>query len=447
LLDQEGEQADQKRVRCLGALKLLDIQIYNNRLKKMLTYDVIQDINIASCIIGCISLVASIITIRLILIHPKRKSGYLLLILSLATTQLSVDISHIIIPSSGIKYSKQVCELKGFLLIFGLLSTAFWTNLIAFQVFYVVFIGKSFEIRKYYIILFTICIGLPALFAIVTIGKGFIYNSKSVTSSCFLVPPDSITINSIYDDTSSDDEIILRQRYDITNAYDIFHFMSLSFNFVTSAGVLINVLFYNTVKSLNLLNEQTRLSIFSLSSITSMISGNRSRRQEAIKTLALRLILYPIVQNAAEIFRIADEATSSKYLSLVIINEMISSLLGTFYFLIFLSMQPNARILLINDIKNSCCKNKKDDNGLSTPLNSIETLRVTWIDDNQRVTNTQIADMDEDQLLLEIEIDDENDNILSRNISNNNSTATISIVNNNDNIRSSLTLENELTRR
>lgn len=242
----------------------------------------------------------------------------------------------------------------------------------------------------------------------------------------------------MYDDSASDDEIELRERYDITNAYDIFHFMSLSFNVVTSSGVLLNVLLYNNVTSLNLMDSQRNLSIFSLASITSMISGNTSRRQQAIKTLALRLILYPIVQILAEIFRITDEATSSIFLPIVIMNELIAGLLGAFYFLIFLSMQPNARVLLINDIKHICCfNNRKDDDRLSAPLNSIETLRVTWIIENQ--ANTQISNMDEDQLLIEIEVDDDNDDISSRNVSSINSS-----MSNIDNTRTS---ESELMRR
>lgn len=73
-----------------------------------------KDINGLSCVIGSISFIASLLTIRLILIHPKKKSGYLLLILSLATTQLADDIGHMIIPAdNGIKYTREACELKG----------------------------------------------------------------------------------------------------------------------------------------------------------------------------------------------------------------------------------------------------------------------------------------------------------------------------------------------
>ena len=72
-----------------------------------------KDINTLSCILGSISLIASIVTIRMVLIHPKNNSGYLLLILSLATTQIADDIGHIIIPSNGIRYTREFCNLKG----------------------------------------------------------------------------------------------------------------------------------------------------------------------------------------------------------------------------------------------------------------------------------------------------------------------------------------------
>ena len=303
----------------------------------------------------------------------------------------------------------------GFLLIFGRLSTAFWTNLISSQIFYFVFIGKSFEIRKYYNFFFTICIGVPLLFAIIAVAEGFVYNSKNATASCFLI---EMTSHTIYDDTASDDEIALRRRYDITNAYDIFHIMSLSFNVVTSVGVFLNVSLCGHVKSLNLLNSQRNLSLFSLSSITSMISGNTSRRQLAIKTLALRLILYPMVQIANEAFRIADQATSSRYSSIVVMNSLVSGLLGTFYFLIFMFMQPNAKALLINDIKRLCFNNVKDEDRLTAPLHSINTLRVTWVDNHSisQTSHTEIKDMDEDQLVIEIDID-EFDDMSSRNSS------------------------------
>ena len=141
----------------------------------------------------------------------------------------------------------------------------------------------------------------------------------------------------------------LNMKITTTEAYDALHLMSLSFNFVVSICVLMNIILQNSnITDISYMSAIARISIFSTNSISSMVAGDqRSRKRQVIRIIALRLILYPIAQIIVGVFRIADATTGNRRLSLMFGDEISSGLLGTFYFIIFVSMQPNARELLI----------------------------------------------------------------------------------------------------
>lgn len=366
-----------------------------------------NSIDIVSCITGSISLVASAITVRLVLL--MKSNGFLLVILSLAITQGIVSLGHCIIPNEGNHYTHSVCNFKGFLLIFGELSAAFITNVIAMSVFYIVFIGRSFEIKKYYIIFLLICVGLPLAFAILAIASNYIHNSQSPSAACFLTPAAVLGLDVIYDDNNKDDISTLNMKVTTTEAYDALHLMSLSFNVVVSICVLMNIMLQNSnITDISYMSAIARISIFSTNSISSMVAGDqRSRKRQVIRIIALRLILYPIAQIIVEVFRIADATTGNRRLSLMFGDEISSGLLGTFYFIIFVSMQPNARELLIKDIKRIfLCVHNTDDSISGNTHNDIQNIRVAWDQTSPFVNN-----MNEETLMEQLEIDDDTDSI------------------------------------
>ena len=371
-------------------------------------YNVDNIIDIVSCITGSISLVASAITIRLVLL--MKSNGFLLVILSLAITQGIVSLGHCIIPNEGNNhYTHSLCNFKGFLLIFGELSAAFVTNVISMSVFYIVFIGRSFEIRKYYIIFLLICVGLPLAFAILAISSNFIHNSSSPTAACFLTPAAVLGLDVIYDDDNKDDISTLNMKITTTEAYDALHLMSLSFNVVVSICVLMNIILQNSsITDISYMRAIARISIFSTNSISSMVAGDqRSRKRQVIRTIALRLIFYPIAQIIVEVFRIADATTGNRRLSLMFGDELSSSLLGTAYFIIFVSMQPNASELLMKDIKRIfLCVNNSDDSISGNTHNDIQNIRVAWDQ-----TSPFVSSMNEETLMEQLEIDDDTDSI------------------------------------
>jgi len=367
----------------------------------------INSIDIVSCITGSISLVASAITIRLVLL--MKSNGFLLVILSLAITQGIVSLGHCIIPNeSNNHYTHSVCNFKGFLLIFGELSAAFFTNVIAMSVFYIVFIGRSFEIRKYYIIFFSVCVVLPLIFAILAIASNFIHNSQSPSAACFLTPAAVLGLDVIYDDNNNKDDMsTFNMKITTTEAYDALHLMSLSFNVVVSMCVLINIMLQNVnITDISYMRAIARMSIFSTNSISSMVAGDqRSRKRQVIRIIALRLIFYPIAQIIVEVFRIADATTGNRRLSLMYGDELSSGLLGTIYFIIFVSMQPNARELLMKDIKRMLLCVHNTDNSISgNTHNDIQNIRVAWDQ-----TSPLVSSMNEETLMEQLEIDDDTD--------------------------------------
>ena len=184
----------------------------------------------------------------------------------------------------------------------------------------------------------------------------------------------------------------------------------------------IKIYYYNTAPRSQA--DIGRVSMLSLSSTLSIApSGKPSRRQIAMRTLALRLMLYPASEIINNIFRIADSATGNINYGLNILHAIINGLLGTFFFFIFLSMQPKARILLYNMKYNFCFptiwgdKSKGTDDG-----QQINSHQVSWAprgvnnDLNKPLSSSTplLADMDEDELASEIQngnnnVDDDND--------------------------------------
>ena len=354
-------------------------------------------VNTSSCIAGSISILASLLTIRLVLL--MKRNGLLLVVLSLAITQCAVDIGHIIIPPiPAINYNHKVCQLKGFMLIFGNLSGALWTNVLSLSVFYIVLLGRSFEISKYYYMYFLFCCGLPLLFSIIVVSANYLHNSTEPTASCSLTESAIMGWSVLYDDDHNDDALTLKNKIAATQTYNILHLMSLSFNTIVSLAVFIRISMYSNFTEMSVMSSIARISIFSGNSLTSMINGNNmSRRQLAIRTIAFRHMLYPIAQTIAEIFRIADAATGNRNLFLMFSDEIYDGILGTIYFIIFLCMQPNARKYLMNDINLIVsCK---------VAYKSSNTVPLLDVNDNSR-----IQDMSEEALMEQINMDDNTDN-------------------------------------
>ena len=119
---------------------------------------------VTSCITGVISLFASYLTIRLVLL--MKMNGYLKLVTSLAIVQVFVDLGHIMTFQNKMMTNNALCQTHGIFLIFGNLSATIWTNFISISVFYIIFYGRSLDIGKHYPLFFAIANVFPLILAI-----------------------------------------------------------------------------------------------------------------------------------------------------------------------------------------------------------------------------------------------------------------------------------------
>ena len=364
-----------------------------------------------SCITGSISLFASYLTVRLVLL--MKMNGYLQLVTSLAVVQVFVDLGHIMTFQNDMNSNNALCQAHGIFLIFGNLSATIWTNFISVSVFYIIFFGRSLDVKKHYIIFFAIATIFPLILAICASALHYIQYSNLMTASCFLPPVKPVNV---LDDT--DDYNYGQLQY--SQLYNDLHYISMGLNAVIAFITCIKIFFYNTAPVSQ--SDIGRVSMLSISSTLSLAaSGKPSRRQVAMRTLALRLILYPASEIFNEIFRIADSATGNTNFALNFIHATINGFLGTFFFFIFLLMQPKARTLLYNMRYNFCFPTIWGNIGSSSSTESglqINVHQVSWANTginnnnalNKPLSSTPLlADMDEDQLVSEIQNPSNND--------------------------------------
>jgi len=363
-----------------------------------MAYTAADAVYVISCITGSISLLASYLTIRVVLL--MKMNGYLKLVTSLAVVQVFVDIGHIMTFQNKMKTNNALCQTHGIFLIFGNLSATIWTNFISISVFYIIFFGRSLDIGKQYPLFFGIAIIIPLILAICATSLNYIHFSKELTASCFLPP---VKPASLVDD----DEDYADTRF--SELYNSLNYISLGFNVLIATMTYIKIYFFHTSPTSSA--DIGRVSMLSLSSTLSLAPfGKPSRRQIAMRTLALRLMLYPASEIFNNIFRIADSATGNVNHGLNILHAIINGLLGTFFFLIFLSMQPKARVLLYNMRYNFCFPTIWGDQGKADDGLQINSHQVSWAprgvnnDLNKPLSSTPLlADMDEDELASEIQ--------------------------------------------
>jgi len=371
-----------------------------------MVYTAADAVYVTSCITGSISLLASYLTIRVVLL--MKMNGYLKLVTSLAVVQIFVDIGHIMTFQNKMETNNALCQTHGVFLIFGNLSATIWTNFISVSVFYIIFFGRSLDIGKHYPLFFGIATIFPLVLAICATSLNYIHFSQELTASCFLPPVKPVSIVDDTDDNYADTRF--------SQLYNSLNYISLGFNVIIATMTYIKIYFFNTSPTSPA--DIGRISMLSLSSTLSLAAtGKPSRRQIAMRTLALRLMLYPASEIFNNIFRIADSATGNVNHGLNILHAIINGLLGTFFFLIFLSMQPKARILLYNMRYNFCFPTIFGDQGKATDDGlQINSHQVSWAprgvknDLNKPLSSTPLlADMDEDELASEIQ--NGNDNI------------------------------------
>lgn len=358
---------------------------------------------LASCITGSISLFASYLTVRLVSL--MKMNGYLQLVTMLAIVQVFVDLGHIMTFQNRMQANTALCQSHGIFLIFGNLSATIWTNFISISVFYIVFFGRSLDIKKHFPIFFVLGVIFPLLIAICASALHFIEYSDELTASCFLPPVKPI--QGVGDDT---DDNLYSARVRYSELYNDIHYISLGLNCIIAFATIIKIFFFNTTKVNQ--GEIGRVSMLSLVSTLSVATpGKSTRRQIAMRTLALRLILYPASEVFNEIFRIADSATGNTIFALNFLHAVINGLLGTFFFITFLLMQPKARVLLYNMKYNFCFPsiwgNKtvttiSTDGGHRSHQVSWDLRGVQSNLDEPLAAAPLLEDMDEDQLALEI---------------------------------------------
>lgn len=364
---------------------------------------------VASCITGSISLFASYLTIRIVLL--MKMNGYLQLVTSLAIVQVFVDLGHIMTFQNRMATDNALCQTHGIFLIFGNLSATLWTNFISLSVFYIIFFGRSLDIKKHYRLFFVIANILPLILAICASALHYIVFSTVLTSSCFLPP---VKPASSIDDDITDDQLYYA-RDQFSRSYNDLHYVSLGINALIAVITYVKIFFFNTSVSSSSLADIGRVSMLSLQSTLSLAgAGKPSRRQLAMKTLALRLILYPAAEIFNELFRVADSATGNTIFALNLLHAIINGLLGTVFFLIFLSMQPKARVLLYNMRYNFCYPSiwgERKSPSTNDPVDNslqINSHHVSWnkgaTELIQPLSSTPfLADMDEDELASEIQ--------------------------------------------
>lgn len=124
-----------------------------------LTDDQLHTAKVLSGFFGTMSLIASCSTIYIIIVMKKQWSIYLLLIISLCSSEVIFDLGWLIALDSNI------VPIANFLWWLGGLSAITWTVLINSIVYYIVTTHKVVDVKKYYIYFFLAAYTLPVILA------------------------------------------------------------------------------------------------------------------------------------------------------------------------------------------------------------------------------------------------------------------------------------------
>ena len=200
-----------------------------------------------SSLSGCISLVASIITLWLV--WKIKPNGYLRLVGALALTQVAPDVGHILSINNLMATNKAMCESHGFLLLFGNLSTGLWTNAISFSVLYIVMFSRSLNIYNWMPYICIITLAVPLAFSIAALINGdYVFNAEQATSSCFLQTNENV----------------------LPLAYSIIHYISFGLN------ILLYMLIYGFIYRMRQRTGMAGASLFFSELRSSMMSMRSS---------------------------------------------------------------------------------------------------------------------------------------------------------------------------
>jgi len=288
------------------------------------------------------------ITTLLIIQRMKKWNGYLLLISTMTTFQLLYDINYML----GVCPGYIPCMIWNFLDIIGGLGNAYTSNVISYTVIFVVYRIQSFDIfANFYYILFLVGF-IPLLFAILN----------------------TVSLQHQVDDDEPYEYCILNHSNlgkTTTEFYYWTRVASIIFNFIAFIYISVKV---ERMKS-TVVHHQHHGSSFDTQESKTTGGYSTENQMAAIATIVSRLKYYPLAQAICRVGSAWNEWKRSSDYNPVssMLAAVTAPLAGTFYFIIFIMMQPTARKTLTSILfcqKDTTIDQENDSNNNPIPSTS-----------------------------------------------------------------------------